>query len=983
MWTNSMRMRLRHLSVYETGASFYIVGSDVSQKNYHVLKIDRKDSRELAIGEPDHLYSKNDVMELLATISEGSSIVFKSHLEKRSSATENKHKGLMERASNAFGIVGVVRFLEGYYIVIATKARMVASFGYHSIYKIEEVAMVQVAADGPSTNPDEQRYLKIFQSVDLTTDFYFSYTYDLSRTLQENVTQKCGWRGGVQNESTTTFSADQKFVWNRFLLEPLRSRFVSEQWMLEIVHGYVGQQIIELPCARLSLTLIGRRSSEYAGTRYLKRGSNFQGNVANDVETEQIIWDMWSSPNFLYGKFSAFVQRRGSVPLLWSQDPATRGVVGKPLISIDINEPTAQTAAAHFRELRKKYGFPIIVMNLVKRREKRRHEAVLHDQFLKAVKYLNQFTPGPERIAYLSFDVARCNRTGLVINRLEEVGLRCVIRHGWFQTFPRLYCRLVRPNALLSDYEPQIHSNGRFLLQHGISRTNCVDCLDRTNVAQFVIGTFFVTCEIIWFVVSGKVALGLQLYSMGFVDEPVLLLSSEVCRIYEDLMDEHGDKLALQYAGSQLVHSIKTYKKISAFQERSRDVIQTLSRYYSNTFGDYDKQNAINLFLGVFRPGSLPHLWDYATDYYLHFPIGYRNTADYCQWYVGSEQEVCPPNGRRKITVDSDISNDFASDAHDSDSITTQVLLNEDAFDEYYRVWELSNFDVLIREQRDLQKSVTVDGINQSVAQSYSFAKLWKTYCIFGSQVVKSAHSLLQQETSGQSKSSGVKQKKSTLADDDDDEDEPIVKWDAEVHYEPEFDAVRLISNQSRGWVMLLIVLQITLRNRHQNDWNRAKMRRSVEIVPVNENKGLSTGLKSTMETYGFTLKMPNDVDMQKYSKYVRLGGTKLDSEDWHAFKPKRLSDLSVPGIEDYRRLKPLSVYTADNIFQTEMPEVSKASMRVYVETANFTGHGTKAPSSSDMNSYERYSPAKRHSASNLLHTSIKIDDRAHQIVVF
>lgn len=38
-----------------------------------------------------------------------------------------------------------------------------------------------------------------------------------------------------------------------------------------------GQQIIELPCSRLSLTLIGRRSVEYAGTRYLKRGANFRG----------------------------------------------------------------------------------------------------------------------------------------------------------------------------------------------------------------------------------------------------------------------------------------------------------------------------------------------------------------------------------------------------------------------------------------------------------------------------------------------------------------------------------------------------------------------------------------------------------------------------------------------------------------------------------------------------------------------------------
>ncbi|VDM42474.1 unnamed protein product [Toxocara canis] len=854
-------MHLRHLVVYETAGSFYVVGSDVSEKSYYLLKIDRSDPRALVIGEPDHEYSRNDIMELLATISEGSSIVYKSQPEKRSLSSINKYKGLVERVSNAFGLLGVVRFLEGYYIVLVTKARVVASFGYHSIYKIEEVAMIYIASGGPPNSPDEQRYVKLFQVI---------FLFDSS-----------------------------------------------------------GQQVIELPCSRLSLTLIGRRSSEYAGTRYLKRGANFRGHVANDVETEQIVWDMWSSPSFLYGKFSAFVQRRGSVPLLWSQDPATRGVVGKPLISIDINEPHAQTAAAHFRELRKKYGFPIIVMNLVKRREKRRHEAVLHDQFLKAVKYLNQFVPGPERIAYLSFDVARCNQTGLVLTRLEEIGLRSVIRHGWFQSFPRLYCHIVRPNALLAEYEPQMDANGRFLLQSGISRTNCVDCLDRTNVAQFGLG---------------KVALGLQLYSMGFVDDPILLLSSEVCRIYEDLMDEHGDKMALQYAGSQLVHSIKTYKKTSAFQERSRDVIQTLSRYYSNTFGDYDKQNAINLFLGVFQPGSTPHLWELGTDYYLHFPIGYHNKADYCQWYSGNEDE--DDAGVQTITNNNNPSN-ITAEIKES-GLRDPLSAAEDVFGEYYHVWELSNFDVLIREQKDLQKSVTVDGVNQSVAQSYSFAKLWKT-----------------QETSGQSKSQASKQKKAALADDDDDEDEPIVKWDAEVHYEPEFDA-------------------ITLRNRHtslKNDSNNAGTTPSRTFG--SRKRGLETGLKSTMEAYGFELKTPDIADMQKYTKYVRLGGTKLDPEDWHAFKPKRLSDLRIPGIEDYRRLKPLSVYTADSTFQTEMPEVSKASMKVYMEAAEFGRRGPKPPSNADMAAYERYVPAVRRSASQLLYDLMKTGFITPQIDAF
>jgi hypothetical protein len=60
---------------------------------------------------------------------------------------------------------------------------------------------------------------------------------------------------------------------------------------------------------------------------------------------------------------------------------------------------------------------------------------------------------------------------------------------------------------------------------------------------------------------------------------------------------------ALQYGGSQLVHRIKTYRKTSAWPvDKGNDIMQTLSRYYSNTFSDAEKQHSINLFLGYFQP---------------------------------------------------------------------------------------------------------------------------------------------------------------------------------------------------------------------------------------------------------------------------------------------------------------------------------------------------------------------------------------------
>ena len=121
-------------------------------------------------------------------------------------------------------------------------------------------------------------------------------------------------------------------------------------------------------------------------------------------------------------------------------------------------------------------------------------------------------------------------------------------------------------------------------LQTGIIRTNCVDCLDRTNTAQFAIG---------------KCALGYQLCALGVLQSQKLEFDSDCVRMLEELYEDHGDTLALQYGGSQLVHRIKTYRKTAPWTSQGNDIMQTLSRYYSNTFSDQEKQHTINLFLGT------------------------------------------------------------------------------------------------------------------------------------------------------------------------------------------------------------------------------------------------------------------------------------------------------------------------------------------------------------------------------------------------
>lgn len=81
----------------------------------------------------------------------------------------------------------------------------------------------------------------------------------------------------------------------------------------------------------LQVILISRRSRIFAGTRFLKRGLNEQGYVANDVETEQILYEP-NNGHLIHEHFSSFVQHRGSIPLFWAQD-SSNNIIPKPPIT--------------------------------------------------------------------------------------------------------------------------------------------------------------------------------------------------------------------------------------------------------------------------------------------------------------------------------------------------------------------------------------------------------------------------------------------------------------------------------------------------------------------------------------------------------------------------------------------------------------------------------------------------------------------------
>lgn len=307
---------------------------------------------------------------------------------------------------------------------------------------------------------------------------------------------------------------------------------------------------------------------------------------------------LFSNPNY-----TSYVQHRGSIPLYWTQD--NTGVTPKPPIELNLVDPFYSAAALHFDNLFERYGAPVYVLNLVKSRERTPRESKLLQEFTTAINYLNQFLPEGKKIIHKAWDMSRASksRDQDVIGTLEAIAEDVVTTTGFFRN---------------GD-----HKTTTPMAQNGIARTNCIDCLDRTNAAQFVIG---------------KRALGHQLHALGIIADTSVEYDSDAVNLFTHMFHDHGDTIAIQYGGSQLVNTMETYRKINQWTSHSRDMVESFKRYYNNSFLDAQRQEAYNLFLGnyTFVQGQ-PMLWDLTTDYYLHHadPRAWSEKLrrNYIQWY--------------------------------------------------------------------------------------------------------------------------------------------------------------------------------------------------------------------------------------------------------------------------------------------------------------------------------------------------------------
>ncbi|VAI83797.1 unnamed protein product [Triticum turgidum subsp. durum] len=595
--------------IYLGKEKFYILGTNTDKTLWRLLKIDRMEPSELNIDEDSTMYSHSEYLDLRKTLDE-----------------DHRSTGGLNFVTNCCGIIGFIKFLGPYYMLIITEQRKIGAIFGHAVYQVTKTAMIELSNSKMKptllNSNDENRYKKLLQTIDLRKDFFFSHSYNIMRSLQKNFNDpQKGWD-----------LYDTMFVWNEFLTRGVRNILESTCWTVALVYGFFKQDKIKISGKDTMLTLIARRSRHYAGTRYLRRGVNEEGRVANDVETEQLVFDDTLGPE----QISSVVQNRGSIPLFWSQE--TSKLIIKPDIILHEKDNNYEATRLHFENLRRRYGDPIIILNLIKTRERRPRESTLRQEFDKAIKIINNGLPVENHLRFLHWDLNKSTRSknANALQVLMKVAFEALNLTEFF------YCQVSSaqtPGSSLNLHAPLngcgfrgcddkndggntdcIDNNGDISqedtcgssdtstsgiaedvatnngsttikppkLQKGVLRTNCIDCLDRTNVAQFA---------------YGLASLGHQLHALGSVESPELDLDSPLAHHLMHFYERMGDTLALQYGGSAAHNKIFSAKRGHLkFAIQSQEFFRTLQRYYSNAYMDAYKQAAINLFLGYHRP---------------------------------------------------------------------------------------------------------------------------------------------------------------------------------------------------------------------------------------------------------------------------------------------------------------------------------------------------------------------------------------------
>jgi hypothetical protein len=506
------------------------------------------------------------------------------------------------------------------YIIVITKAQPMGRLKGHMVYKVIATEFLPLR-ERPLHDQDEDTYLALLKAFIKSSPMYFSYSFDITNTFQ---------RQSQLDPSVPLWKrADDRFFWNKFVQSDLIDFRTSgtrhqhgqqpgvDPYILPVMFGMMEIITTRVKTTPLTLVLITRRSRHRAGTRYFSRGIDEEGHVSNFNETEQIIIlnDSTSGLGGFAGgggmqngkvggsggkevQIMSYVQTRGSVPVFWAE---VNTLHYTPKLQIRGVETAVSAAQAHFDEQIRLYGDNYLV-NLVKQKGREQRVKEAYEQMYKMLvsspfegtsedsrssekfHLVESSTRRQEfdRLHYVYFDFhnetkgLQWHRVQLLVDQLHDA----LEKQQYF-----------RGVDMPADLEGRLEVRNH---QTSVIRTNCMDCLDRTNVVQSILA---------------RTALNRQLTDLGVLSRGETFTSDPAFEVlFRKIWADNADVVSTSYSGTGALKTDFTRTGVRTKAGLLQDGRNSMTRYFRNNFTDGPKQDAFDLFLGAYLPTTSSYL---------------------------------------------------------------------------------------------------------------------------------------------------------------------------------------------------------------------------------------------------------------------------------------------------------------------------------------------------------------------------------------
>ncbi|KAJ1826823.1 hypothetical protein LPJ56_001989 [Coemansia sp. RSA 2599] len=413
-------------------------------------------------------------------------------------------------------------------------------------------------AGSSSAQRMESRIIEELARVFSSSGVFYSYDYDLTRSLQEK--DGCEL---VADKTPLALSASENYWFNEHLQQRLLKN-EAHDWALPMIQGCIQMAFCEIKNGdSFQVCVLSRRNWRRIGMRYERRGANADGYVANSVDTEQILTVETGGSE---RHFVSFVQTRGSMPFYWKQ-PAS-GLHPVPVV-LKSDSENARVCGIHLKREVDRLGRQVLV-SLV---EHKGREAVVGSMYASVVgRCVAEEVVDAQMIRYIPWDFHQ-----------ETRGMR-------YENLKGLLEHLKHEIAQMGYYWRA--GDQAFTRQSGAFRINCMDCLDRTNVVQSTIARFVLNEQL--------VRLGVHI-----APEKGLAAYAGLEKTLNHLWANNGDYISRQYAGTSAMKGDFTRTGKRNFTGVMSDASYSLARLWMSTFRDYFSQSVLDFTMGYQSAGDV------------------------------------------------------------------------------------------------------------------------------------------------------------------------------------------------------------------------------------------------------------------------------------------------------------------------------------------------------------------------------------------